>query len=103
MRFGAKRTCLSPRAARTRRQRDGEDIMESIALSTILQCRPDLNTPLVRRAVAMTLEAHAGQLRESGDPAASHPVNVAAWIARSGADGLSVVAAVLHDVVEDTD
>lgn len=60
---------------------------------------------LVERALQVALVAHAGQTRK-GDPAkpyAVHPAHVALLLATHGADELTLVTALLHDVVEDCD
>lgn len=57
----------------------------------------------VHRAFDLCESAHAGQLRKSGEPYSIHPVAVALLIAAMGADADSLVAALLHDALEDTD
>ena len=54
------------------------------------------------RAIAIASRAHDGQLRKSGEPFFIHPLRVAHQAARHWMDFSSVVAALLHDVVEDT-
>ena len=56
----------------------------------------------VVRAYEVAEEAHRGQLRRSGDPYIVHPVGVAVILADLGMDPSTIVAALLHDVVEDT-
>ena len=56
----------------------------------------------VRRAYDMGRDAHAGQMRLSGEPYFIHPVAVACIVISLGMDTESVVAALLHDTVEDT-
>lgn len=57
---------------------------------------------LVRRAYAYARKAHEGQLRKSGEPYINHPVAVAEILAGLELDGVTLAAALLHDVVEDT-
>jgi guanosine-3',5'-bis(diphosphate) 3'-pyrophosphohydrolase len=56
----------------------------------------------IRRAWARASEAHRGQSRLSGDPYILHPVEVAKILADLHMDADTIVAALLHDVVEDT-
>jgi GTP pyrophosphokinase len=57
---------------------------------------------LVRDAYAVAREAHAGQMRASGEPYIDHPVAVAEILLNLHLDAASIAAALLHDVVEDT-
>jgi GTP pyrophosphokinase len=57
---------------------------------------------LIARAGAAAEAAHAGQVRQTGEPYVTHPVAVAGIVADLGLDALSVAAALLHDAVEDT-
>ncbi|HYH27290.1 MAG TPA: HD domain-containing protein, partial [Actinomycetota bacterium] len=56
----------------------------------------------IRRAYEVAERSHRGQVRKSGDPFISHPLGVASILAEMGLDTTTVVAALLHDVVEDT-
>ncbi|MCR4399910.1 MAG: HD domain-containing protein, partial [Syntrophomonadaceae bacterium] len=56
----------------------------------------------VRRAYAFAEEAHAGQTRISGEAYVSHPLEVATILTELELDVPTLVAALLHDVVEDT-
>src|SRR5690242_12948005 len=56
----------------------------------------------LRRAWAVGAAAHAGQTRKSGEPYITHPVAVAKVLAEQGLDLESLVAAILHDTIEDT-
>ena len=56
----------------------------------------------VRDAYRFALEAHEGQTRRSGEPYVMHPVAVAEIAQEIGLDVDSIVAALLHDVIEDT-
>ncbi len=57
----------------------------------------------VKRAYEMANDAHKGQFRESGEPYITHPISVCMNLAELHADGASLCAGLLHDVVEDTD
>lgn len=59
-------------------------------------------SPLVRKAINVCIDSHAGQFRKSGIPYAVHPICVACIIAYYGAKEAMICAALLHDVIEDT-
>ncbi|MBR2868582.1 MAG: bifunctional (p)ppGpp synthetase/guanosine-3',5'-bis(diphosphate) 3'-pyrophosphohydrolase [Clostridia bacterium] len=56
----------------------------------------------VRKAYVIAAEAHSEQKRLSGEPYIMHPLNVALILSKLGMDDASVIAALLHDTVEDT-
>jgi len=56
----------------------------------------------IMKAYEFAEAAHAGQKRESGEPYIIHPINVCINLAKFHADGATLVAGMLHDVVEDT-
>jgi GTP pyrophosphokinase len=68
----------------------------------VRQNRPTDNIEVLRGAYEFAAEMHGTQKRESGDPFLSHPLEVAHVLADMKLDVTSVVAALLHDVVEDT-
>jgi len=57
----------------------------------------------VRVAIEFSRAAHQGQMRQSGDPYISHPIAVANILAPLRIDVQAIIAALLHDVVEDTE
>ncbi len=57
----------------------------------------------VKRAYELAAKVHEGQKRLSGEPYIMHPLSVALILARLGMDDASIIAAMLHDTVEDTD
>ncbi len=63
---------------------------------------PRAKTALIERAHAVAEQAHEGQLRRSGEAYISHPIAVAEIIAGLGLPDSVIAAALLHDVVEDT-
>jgi len=70
-------------------------------LSQIREQHPDADINRIRYAYFFAEEAHAGQVRDSGEPFITHPLAVAAILAELGMDDDSIIAALLHDVIED--
>ena len=64
---------------------------------------PDFDEDLLNRAYVYAMHQHRNQKRASGDPYFSHPLEVAAIVTDLKLDQDSVVAALLHDTIEDTD
>ncbi|MCL2840059.1 MAG: bifunctional (p)ppGpp synthetase/guanosine-3',5'-bis(diphosphate) 3'-pyrophosphohydrolase [Defluviitaleaceae bacterium] len=65
--------------------------------------RPDLPLYTLEAAYKLAVKAHEGQFRSSGEPFVVHPLSVAKILAEIRTDMESIIAAILHDVVEDTD
>ena len=64
---------------------------------------PDADEDILNRAYVYGLKKHGNQLRASGDPYFSHPVEVAGLLAEMRLDTDSIVTGLLHDTLEDTD
>ena len=64
---------------------------------------PDADEDMLNRAYVYGLKKHGTQLRASGDPYFSHPVEVAGILAEMKLDSSSIVTGLLHDTLEDTD
>src|ERR1700753_297041 len=64
---------------------------------------PDTNEDLLNRAYVYAMKAHGSQPRASGDPCFSHPLEVAAILTNLKLDDATIVAALLHDTIEDTE
>ena len=64
---------------------------------------PSLDESLIQKAYILSKSAHGNQKRHSGDPYFSHPLAVAEILAELKLDQESIVTALLHDVVEDTE
>ena len=62
-----------------------------------------VDTKLILKAYNYAFKHHGNQLRKSGEPYIIHPLNVAYILADIGMDDSTIAAALLHDVVEDTD
>ncbi len=63
---------------------------------------PNADEAALNRAYVYSMKAHGAQLRASGDPYFSHPVEVAGILAQMKLDSASIVTGLLHDTVEDT-
>lgn len=64
---------------------------------------PNTNEDLLNRAYVYAMVAHGEQTRASGDPYFSHPLEVAAILTDLKLDDATIVAALLHDTIEDTE
>lgn len=71
-------------------------------LSTIKKTGKPYDVEAISRAYKISSEAHRGQKRLSGEPYVMHPIHVAEILVQLGMDTDTIVAALLHDVVEDT-
>ncbi len=76
--------------------------MEWSAFELHLRHLPEHEHKRVRKAYDLARKLHDGQKRKSGEPYFIHPVAVALKLARVGADTETIIAALLHDTVEDT-
>lgn len=71
-------------------------------ISRILTYHPSTDISMIEKAYKVADKAHEGQLRKSGEPYIMHPLNVAIILAELELDKETIVAGILHDVVEDT-
>ena len=76
---------------------DAETLLQEV--STYLKPK---DVEHIRQALEFSGNAHKGQLRKSGDPYISHPIAVARILTPLHLDAQAIMAALLHDVVEDT-
>jgi len=74
-----------------------EEIVQSI-----LDINPKLDRELLLKTLHLVINAHKGQLRKSGEPYVTHPIEVAKILANLKLDSNVVATGLLHDVVEDT-
>jgi GTP diphosphokinase / guanosine-3',5'-bis(diphosphate) 3'-diphosphatase len=84
-----------------RRQVQTDDALRPL-LSAFRERHPKDETALIVQAYEAAAGAHHGQLRNSGEAYISHPLSVATILAGLGLDDVTIVAALLHDAVEDT-
>jgi len=71
-------------------------------LDKVIENHPDANVDIVDRAYIFSARVHDGQMRLSGEPYLSHPLEVAGILAEMKLDSVSIAAGLLHDVIEDT-
>ena len=64
---------------------------------------PDANEDLLNRAYVYAMKAHGNQKRASGEAYFNHPLEVAAILTEMKLDDATIAAALLHDMVEDTE
>ena len=72
-------------------------------LKTIEELNPNCDMALIEKAYDTAEKMHEGQLRKSGEPYIIHPMAAAEILAELGMDEDTIVAGLLHDVVEDTE
>ena len=71
-------------------------------IDKITDYNPEVDLDLIDRAYIFSAKVHDGQVRLSGEPYLSHPLEVAGILADMKLDVVSVAAGLLHDVIEDT-
>src|SRR5499425_2258084 len=71
-------------------------------LDRVEKHHPGDNLDLIRRAYIFSAKEHKGQVRASGEPYLTHPLEVANILAEMKMDAVTVSVGLLHDVVEDT-
>lgn len=86
-----------------RRPSDAEIAELAPILRSLRQFHGKANAKQVQRAYEVARVCHANQFRESGEAYISHPLGVARLLADRGFDSLTVTAALLHDVLEDSE
>ena len=77
--------------------------MVEVLLEKIRENCTNVDLNIVKKAYNLAFEAHKEQKRESGEPYIIHPIEVATILAELGMDTSTIVAGLLHDVIEDTD
>lgn len=78
------------------------DMLYNSLIERILKYHPSSDVSVIEKAYNIAKEAHKDQLRKSGEPYIIHPLCVAIILSQLELDKESIVAGILHDVVEDT-
>ncbi len=79
-----------------------DDDPVTVLTRTHRNVHPSADAGVLRRSYAIAENMHRGQMRKSGEPYITHPLAVAQICAELGMDTTTLVAALLHDTVEDT-
>ena len=74
-----------------------QDLIEDVK-----KYNPNTNARLINDANDFGLAAHDGQMRKSGEPFFSHPLQVAKILTNLKLDDATIITALLHDTIEDT-
>src|SRR6187401_2267549 len=83
-------------------RRHREDLVEEL-IAEVEAYNPDVDKELLRRSFEYAERAHTGQTRRSGEEFIHHPLGVALICAQLHLDEQTIAAALLHDVIEDTE
>jgi guanosine-3',5'-bis(diphosphate) 3'-pyrophosphohydrolase len=78
-------------------------VSKSGLVNKVKEYNPEVNVKMLQKACDFSKEAHGTQLRASGEPYYYHPLEVAYILADLKLDQASIITALLHDTVEDTD
>ena len=81
--------------------RNPDDLYREL-IERVQKYHPSDDISMIEKAYQMASEAHKSQFRKSGEPYIIHPLNVAIILAELELDKETIVAGLLHDVVEDT-
>jgi len=81
---------------------DPEDLYKKL-IDTVYEYRPGTDISMIEKAYRLANDMHKDQKRKSGEPYIIHPLCVAITLAELELDKETIVAGILHDVVEDTD
>ena len=79
-----------------------ELVTQKSLLQRVSETKSDSDLAKIKLAMEFAAQAHQGQKRDSGEDFFQHPLEVAAIVYEMGMDTTSIIAALLHDVVEDT-
>ena len=78
-------------------------LTENQLIDSICEYNPLTNKVLINKAFSLAENAHQHQKRRSGDPYISHPLEVAKILTEYKLDDSTIITALLHDTIEDTD
>src|SRR6476620_1136525 len=94
---------IAPVVAEQPKKRKPRMMRQYDLIERVKNYNPNANEDLLNRAYVYAMKAHGTQTRASGDPYFSHPLEVAAILTDLKLDDATIVAALLHDTIEDTE
>src|ERR1700741_2653251 len=104
MQAATEQVAVAPATAPARPAKPRAGMMRQYDLvEKVRSYNPDADEDLLNRAYVYAMKAHGAQTRASGDPYFSHPLEVAAILTGLKLDDATIVAALLHDTIEDTE
>ncbi|MCK1713048.1 MULTISPECIES: bifunctional (p)ppGpp synthetase/guanosine-3',5'-bis(diphosphate) 3'-pyrophosphohydrolase [unclassified Bradyrhizobium] len=104
MQAATETVAVAPTAPVTRPAKPRARMMRQYDLvERVRSYNPNTDEDLLNRAYVYAMKAHGSQTRASGDPYFSHPLEVAAILTDLKLDDATIVAALLHDTIEDTE
>ncbi|MBR1126495.1 bifunctional (p)ppGpp synthetase/guanosine-3',5'-bis(diphosphate) 3'-pyrophosphohydrolase [Bradyrhizobium lablabi] len=104
MQAATEQVAVAPSSSPPRGAKPRSGIMRQYDLvERVRSYNPDTDEDLLNRAYVYAMKAHGAQTRASGDPYFSHPLEVAAILTALKLDDATIVAALLHDTIEDTE
>ena len=98
----AKEVAEDDRSVRKMEDFTSPDELYQELIRSVLKYHPSTDISMIEKAYQVASKAHEGQVRKSGEPYIIHPICVAIILADLELDKESIVAGLLHDVVEDT-
>ena len=103
MEAATEQVAVSPATAPARPAKPRGMMRQYDLVEKVRSYNPDTNEDLLNRAYVYAMKAHGAQTRASGDPYFSPPLEVAAILTGQKLDDATIVAALLHDTIEDTE
>jgi RelA/SpoT family (p)ppGpp synthetase len=94
---------IAPESGEPPRKRKPPMMRQYDLIEKVRSYNPNTNEDLLNRAYVYAMKAHGTQTRASGDPYFAHPLEVAAILTDLKLDDATIVAALLHDTIEDTE
>src|SRR3954451_13135452 len=103
MEAATEQVAVSPATAPARPAKPRGMMRQYDLVEKVRSYNPNTDEDLLNRAYVYAMKAHGSQTRASGDPYFSHPLEVAAILTDLKLDDATIVAALLHDTIEDTE